>query len=130
MAKGGDYPSDEVLRGCEGFICYIFCQCGVHIWGAKMLGWFLFKQLRDEQGVDKLPPIDQPMEHGLNIYAVPMSRLTYGTRINPTCLDPLTLGWRYLYQNLVLVLSQVAPAPVSVLQLVRCNCQKSKCSRR
>ena len=95
-----------------------------------MLGWFLFKQLRDEQGVDKLPPIDQPMENGLNIYAVPMSRLTYGTRINPTCIDPLTLAWRYLDQRLVPVLSQVAPAPVSaVLQLVRCNCQKSKCSR-
>ena len=28
------------------------------------------------------------------------------------------------------VLSHVAPAPVSVLQLVRFNCEKSKCSRR
>ena len=28
------------------------------------------------------------------------------------------------------VLYQVAPPPVSVLQLVRCNCEKSKCSRR
>ncbi len=28
------------------------------------------------------------------------------------------------------VVSLVAPAPVSVLQLVRCNCETSKCSRR
>ena len=27
------------------------------------------------------------------------------------------------------VLSQVAPAPVSVMQLVRCNYEKSKCSQ-
>ena len=47
-----------------------------------------------------------------------------------TCLDPLTLGWRYLDRKLVPVLSHVAPAPVSVLQLVRCNCEKLNCSRR
>ena len=40
--------------------------------------------------------------------------------LNPTRLDPLTLGWRYLDRNLVLVRYQVAPAPVSVLQLVGC----------
>ena len=49
--------------------------------------------------------------------------------LNPTCLDPLTVGCRYLDRKLVPVLSHVAPAPVSVLQLVRCNCEKSKCSR-
>ena len=50
--------------------------------------------------------------------------------LTPTCVNPLTLGWRYLYQKLVPVLSRVAPAPVSVLQIVRCNCQTSKCTRR
>ena len=50
--------------------------------------------------------------------------------LSPTCLDPLTLGWRYLDQKLVPVLSRVAPAPVSVLQLVRCNSEKSKSVRK
>ena len=45
----GDEPYEEVQRGCEEFICSLFCPGGVHIGEAKMLRWFLFKQLRDEQ---------------------------------------------------------------------------------
>ena len=69
----------------------------------------------------ELTNCQRPMEHRLN-----MSRL-----LTLTCLDPLTLGWRYLDQKLVPVFSHlISPPPVSVLQLVRCNCEKSKCSRR
>ena len=50
--------------------------------------------------------------------------------LNLTCLDPLTLEWRYLDRKLVPVHSQVAPASVSVLQLLRRNYEKSKCSQR
>ena len=52
----GDEPSEEVLRGCEEFLCSLFCPGRVHIGEAKMLRWFLFKQFRVERGVDKLPP--------------------------------------------------------------------------
>ena len=51
----GDEPSEEVLRVCEEFLCSLFCPGGVRIGEAKMRRWFLFKQLRNEQGVDKLP---------------------------------------------------------------------------
>ena len=54
----GDEPSEQVLRGCEEFLCSIFCPRGVRIGEAKM-----------------------PMEHGLNICAVPMSILTHDTMI-------------------------------------------------
>ena len=47
----GDEPSEEVLRGCEEILCSLLCHGGVHIREVKMLRWFLFKQLRDEQGV-------------------------------------------------------------------------------
>ena len=50
--------------------------------------------------------------------------------LNPTCLAHLNLEVENLDQKLVPVLSQVAPALVSVLQLVRCSCEKSKGSRR
>ena len=46
----GDEPSEEVLRGCEEFLCFLFCPGGVRIGEAKMRRWFLFKQLIDEQG--------------------------------------------------------------------------------
>ena len=51
----GDAPSEEVLRCCEDFLCSLFCPGGVRIGETNMRRWFLFKQLRDEQGVDKLP---------------------------------------------------------------------------
>ena len=51
----GDELSEEVLRGCEEVLCSLFCPGGVHIGEAKMLLCFLSKQLRDEQGVNKLP---------------------------------------------------------------------------
>ena len=73
---------------------------------------------------------DTCREHGLNICAVLMSRLIYGTRLWFKTPLVLTLWWRYLDRELVPVVSQVAPAPVSALQLVRCNCDKSKCSQR
>ena len=36
----GEEPSEEVLRGCEEFLCYLLCPCGVHIGEAKMLRCF------------------------------------------------------------------------------------------
>ena len=53
----GEEPSEEVLRGCEEFLCSLFCRCGVHIGEAKMLRCFCSSNSEmDEQGVDKLPP--------------------------------------------------------------------------
>ena len=63
-------------------------------------------------------------------HSMTYSLLAYVKKSKIVGLDPLTLGWRYLDQKLVPVVSRVAPAPVSVLQLVRCNSEKSKCSQR
>ena len=124
----GEEPFEEVLRGCEEFLCSLFCPRGVHIGEAKMLRWF--KQLRDEQGVDKLKPTQGAWIEHIRRAHVQANIWHQDMVLNPTCLDPLTLGWRYLDRKLVPVLSHVAPAPVSLLQLVRCNYEKSKCSRR
>ena len=68
----GEEPSEEVLRGCEEFLCSLFCPCGVHIGEAKMLRYFCssYSEMNKE-----LTNCHQPREHGLNIYAMPMSRL-------------------------------------------------------
>ena len=38
----GDEPSEEVIYGCEEFLCSLFCPGGVQIGEAKMLRCFLF----------------------------------------------------------------------------------------
>ena len=119
----GAEPSKEVLRGCEEFLCSLFCPSGVHIGEAKMLRWFLFKQLKDEQGVDKLPPTQGAWIEHIRRAHVQDNIWRQDMVLHPACLDPLTLGWRSIDNKLLTVLSQVPPAPDSVMQLVRCNCE-------
>jgi len=52
----GDEPSTKVTDGCEAFLCVLFCPPRVKVSQAKDLRWLLFKQMKPDQGVDKLPP--------------------------------------------------------------------------
>ncbi len=56
MLGHGDLPADEVLKGCEEYICSLFSVKGDPIVKAKDLRWYLFRQLKPNQGIDKLPP--------------------------------------------------------------------------
>ena len=63
----GDSPSEEVLDGCEVFLCSLYCPKGVELSRASSLRWHLFKMMKPEQGVDKLPGEgDSPSEEVLN----------------------------------------------------------------
>ena len=116
----GDEPSEEVVCGCEEFICSLFCPDEIHIWEAMTVRCFLFKQHRGDQGVDKLGAWIERMR------CAHVQAPDYGIS-----LDPLTLGMEIPRpKSIVPVLYRVAPAPVSVLQLLRYNCEKSKCSQR
>ena len=86
--------------------------------GSKDAQVFFFLQLRDEQGVDRLPPTqgawtERCAHVQANIWHQDMVLSPHLSR--PTDLEV------EIDQKLVPVLSRVAPAPVSVLQLVRCN---------
>ena len=50
-------PSAEVVRGCEEFLCSLLGSKKLQITNAKQLRWHIFKQLKPDQGVGKLPPI-------------------------------------------------------------------------
>ena len=44
-----------VFVGCEELLCSVFCRKQLHTSQAKTIRWHLFKQLKPDQGVDKLP---------------------------------------------------------------------------
>ena len=48
--------------------------------------------------------------------------------LHPTFLDPTTLGWENVSGKLKPVLSSIQLAPESVVELLKCSCDKSKCS--
>ena len=52
----GDEPAPSVLIGCEKFLCSLFCPKNIEILQAKELRWYLFKQLKNNQSVENLPP--------------------------------------------------------------------------
>ena len=80
---------------------------------AKMLRWFLFKQLREAQAVDKLPPTQGAwIEHNMRRVHGQVNIWQQDMVLNLTCLDPLTWGWIYLNQNLVSVRYQCCSSSV------------------
>jgi len=46
MLGEGDSPSEEVLDGCEAFLCSLYCPKGVKHSRAISLRWHLFKMIR------------------------------------------------------------------------------------
>ena len=48
--------------------------------------------------------------------------------LHPKFLDPTTLGWENVSGKLKPVLSSIQLAPESVVELLKCSCDISKCS--
>ncbi len=126
----GHEPTEAVMRGCEEFLCSMFCPSGVSIGQAKRLRWCLFKQLKDEQGVDKLPPTQGAWVEHIRRAHIQCHMWLQDLVLNPSSLDPLSMGWKIQDNKYLPILSQIPPAPDAVLQLVRCTCEKSQCSKR
>ena len=124
----GVYPSPEVLAGCEKFVCQLF-KPGYE--SAKALRWHMFKQLKGNQGVEKLLPTEGSItEHILRAH-LQANIWVQDTVAVPSVLDPVSLGWKQLDDGrCVPVTSKVPPAPEAVVDLVKCSCVVIKCSER
>ena len=91
----------------------------------------MFKQLKPDQGVEKLFPTQGAIiQHILRAH---YQAYVWGRDIvaEPTVLDPVGLGWSEDSNGkYVPTLSDLPPAPEAVVELVKCNCVTSKCSGR
>ena len=67
--------------------------------GKKIFSGVLFKQLRGEQGVDILPPTQGACIEHMRRAHVQANIWHQDMVLKSTCLDPLTLGPRYIDQN-------------------------------
>ena len=127
----GVEPSPHVYDGCEAFLCSHFRPKG-NTSDLASLRWQLFKQLKPGHGVEKLPPTPGAWREHIRRAHVHANVWQQDIIAQPKYPDPLTLGWQLVEGRLVSILSQVPPAPQSVLQLLRCNCgssskQQNKC---
>jgi hypothetical protein len=122
----GPMQSNTVLSGCLKFLCQLF---NANFTTANALRWHMFRQLKVNQGVEKLPPTEGAMiEHILHAH-LQANVWVQDLRRKPNLLDPTTLGWSQEEDGSRLpIVSKVPPAPEAVVELVRCGCGVSKCS--
>ena len=116
--------------------CPVFCPEQLHTYQAKNVGWHLFKQLKPDQGVDKLPTTRIVWLEHIRRAHVQLSVLSRDLIVTSVVPDFVTLRCQMQYVKIRPLLTKETPAPGAVLQLIRCNCWStniettSKCSRR
>ena len=124
----GNFPSPEVVSGCEEFICMLLSTRDVSATTAASLRWKKFKKLTPSQGIDKLPPTPGAMLQHIYRAHLQASIWIQDDALHPIIYDPCTLGWSKDDSKWVPVLTAIECAPESVSELVRCNCAKTLCS--
>ena len=125
-----EMPSANVASGCERFLCRLFStKRDLQANTAGKLRWKCFTS--QPGGIDKIPPTSGAWyQHILRAH---MQAYIWNQALveNPNIPDPFKLGWSCDADNIPIpVLSEMAIAPESVVELVRCGCGISKCSRR
>lgn len=127
----GDQPNEQVLSGCEEFMCHLFNSKTETFSDAKQLRWHQFRSLKTNQGVEKLPPSQGAMQEHIRRAHLQCNVWKQVLTPSPTTIDARTLGW---YQDasgeLLPLLTQLPLAPQSILQLVKCSCRTSLCRKR
>ena len=124
----GSYPSDQVLCGCEQFLCQLFKPNAMT---AKQARWLMFKQLKPNQGVEKIFPTQGAiLQHILRAH-YQANVWAQDTVPEPVVLNPVDLGWQEVEDGRYApTVSHTPPAPEAVVELVKCGCVASRCSGR
>lgn len=125
LGKGSE-PSEDVIKGCEKFLVNLLCAKNIVVNNAHELRWHMFCHLKEDQGVEHLPPTYGAWLEHIKRAHLQSNIWEQDDVLNPMVLDPLSLGWEKIDGKLKPLLSKVPLAPVSILQLVKCGCGQSK----
>ena len=90
------------------------------------LRWFLFRKKQAQ--ADRLPPTKDALHHAIMRSHFQMMVWNNDIEPNPELPSPSEYGWDLKDGVWVPVMSTQAPAPISILQLVKCGCSKERCS--
>ena len=124
-----DTPSDNVISGCEQFLCRLMSRKGIKYKTAGELRWICFKN--QSCGMESIPPTSGAWRQ--HILRANWQAFIWSQDIvqHPVIPDPLKMGWSCSVDGMyVPLLSEIPIAPESVIELVKCGCGISKCSRR
>jgi len=118
--------SEDVFTSLARFVCSAYCPNGVNISNIPELRWHLFCKNMAEN--DRLPPTVGALRQ--HIMRVHIQAYVWGQAAvsHQTFLDPLKHGYhKDTCGQLKPTTTDVLPAPMAVIEMVRCQC-KTDCS--
>ena len=123
--REGAEPSVEVFKGSEELLCSLFCPKQLHTSQANTIWWHPCKQLKLDQGVDKLPSTRIVWLEHIRRAHVQCSVWSQDLTINSVVPDSVTLRCQVQCVKLLPLLTKETPAPRALLPLIRCNCRST-----
>ena len=121
LGNSVDMPSEYTLQGLECFVCLLYGSTKIK--NVKSLRWFMYSRKQYEG--ENLPSFRALLEHIKRAHFISMvySRNLINMQQLPS---PEHYGWKYndvkeIYEP---VMTSNLPAPLSVIDLVKCDCKK------
>ena len=105
------------------FVCSVYCPKGVVITSIPELRWHLFcKQLAES---NRLPPTLGALDEHIKRVRLQSRIWNQATAMLQQPFDPLEYGYyKDTYGNILPVTTHALPAPMAIIELVRCQCKK------
>lgn len=113
---------------CDSFLCQLISTKKNHGKTAAELRWSHFT---GNSGVDKMPPTSGAWHH--HIFRAHMQANVWHQDLvlNPKQSDPCKYVWCGMSNGrLTAQLSEISAAPSAIVQLVKCGCGISRCTRK
>jgi len=118
-----DMPSDEVISKLEDFVCKMYPPKTKETDVGK-LRWHIFKHSQGE--AEKLPPTKDALRYHILRAHYQAMIWHKACQPRPTIPPPERYGWRRESDELIPIITTLKPAPVEVMELVRCGCGVGK----
>ena len=122
-------PSAEVIDGCEKFLCQLVSTKKCQGETAGEVRWKSFKAQSGSRCIDKMPPTPGAWHQVILRAHFQASAWNQDIICNPIKLDACDLGWYMSESKFMPKLSDLFSAPSAVVELVKCGCVKSNCSK-
>ena len=122
LGRSNDFPSDEVMKHLERFVCILYGSSKIR--SIQELRWLLYSH-KQAEGENLPPTLGAFIEHikRAHYMALIWNRNLCSFQRLPS---PEGYGWKYDEQTRMYepIMTQIPPAPIAVIDLVKCNCEK------
>lgn len=120
-------PTVELTGKLEEFVCQVY-DLGISLKSVAEVRWKLF--CRNQAEGQKLPPTVGALQYIIH-RAHYLAMLWEADNVAKADLPHLTnYGWKVEGNGFAPVSTPEPPAPLAIVELIRCQCSKSQCERR